>query len=524
VQVADIAIVLRPRRPQEAFDLGVAMFRRWWRPIMLAWLFTGLPVALVVAFVAQSFWWPVFALFLLEPAFERVTLFVISRAIFGAVPDPASCVRALPTVWGRSLFTTYVGHRISMVRTVIAPVAQLEGLRGSARRQREALLARRLGGAPFAMSLALRLIHYALVLAALALLTLFVPAEHMPDPDEFLELRAAGAIGWFPWFVLASWIVAHGFTTALGAVCGFALYLQRRTDLEGWDVEVAFRRIAERQSRRPGEVFSRVGAVSLVCLGLALAGRAEAASCMAGADHSAPSSGAQDDRLPADVVAEVLAHPDFETTELRTDWRLPFETGDISGAAPAGAGALAALLEVLMWVAVVTLAAFALYHLARSAGWIQVAATAPAPKPSPVNAVLGLDVRPESLPGDVPATVLGLWDRGEYAEAIGLLYRATLARLAERDGVQFAASDTERDCQRRAQDALREEQPEKQSEGQPKGHSEEKLTVLADVTRAWLLTAYSEQRPRDDDVARLCREWSTHFDTRHATEARARRA
>jgi hypothetical protein len=516
VQVADIAIVLRPRRPQEAFDLGVAMFRRWWRPIMLAWLFTGLPVALFAAFVTQSFWWTALALFLLEPAFERVTLFVISRAIFGAVPDPAGCVRALPSIWGRTLFTTYLGHRLSTVRTVIAPVAQLEGLRGSERRQREALLARRLSGAPLAMALALRSIHLALVFAALALLTLFVPAEHIPTPDEFLELRAAGAFGWLPWFMLASWIIAHGFTTALGAVCGFALYLQRRTELEGWDVEVAFRRMAERLARRRGDVLTRVGAALLVCCGLALGGRAEAAASIHAVERPAPSRSVQDERSPKDAVAEVLAHPDFETTDQRTEWRLPFETGDLSGTAPAGAGALAALLEVLMWAAVVTLAAFAVYHLARSAGWIQAAVKEPAPMPSSVDVVLGLDVRPESLPGDVPGTVLGLWGRGEHAEAIGLLYRATLIRLAERERVEFAASDTERDCLRRAQVALAKQE----IEGQPEG----KLTAFTDVTRAWLLTAYSDQRPRDEEVARLCREWSLHFDVRHATEARARRA
>ena len=514
MQVADIAIVLRPRRPQEALDLGVAMFRRWWRPIMLAWLFTSLPVALVVAFVVQSFWWTVLALFLLEPAFERVTLFVISRAIFGAAPDPGACVRALPSIWRPSLDRTYLGHLISPMRTVVAPVPQLEGLHGRERRQREELLARRSRGAPYAMALALRSIHLALVFAALALLALFVPAEHMPGLEELVELRAAGALGWLPWFVTVSWIVAHGFTTAVGAVCGFALYLQRRTDLEGWDVEVAFRRLAERlaerRSGRGSAVVPRVGAALVVCFGLALGGRVEAAPSTCAAERIVAL--AQDGPSPKDAVAEVLAHPDFETTEQRTEWRLPFETGERSSDAPAGAGALASMLEVLMWAAAVTLAAFTLYHLARSAGWIQ--ATVPAPKAasSPVHAVLGLDVRQESLPDDVPRTVLGLWGRGEHAEAIGLLYRATLARLVHRDGLQFAAGDTERDCLRRAEEAL------------PGAEFESKRAVLDDVTRAWLSTAYSDQRPRDEEVARLCHEWSSHFDVQHASEAQARRA
>ena len=41
---------------------------------------------------------------------------------------------------------------------------------------------------------------------------------------------------------------------------GFALYLNRRTLLEGWDIEVALRRIAERTRRALPIFYRRLGA------------------------------------------------------------------------------------------------------------------------------------------------------------------------------------------------------------------------------------------------------------------------
>jgi Domain of unknown function (DUF4129) len=60
--------------------------------------------------------------------------------------------------------------------------------------------------------------------------------------------------------------------------------------------------------------------------------------------------------------------------------------------------------------------------------------------------VRDLDIRPESLPDDVGAAALELWERAEHRAALALLYRGLLSRLAHVHGVPIRDSSTEGDC------------------------------------------------------------------------------
>lgn len=60
--------------------------------------------------------------------------------------------------------------------------------------------------------------------------------------------------------------------------------------------------------------------------------------------------------------------------------------------------------------------------------------------------VRDLDIRPESLPDDVGAAALELWERGEHRAALALLYRGLLSRLAHVHAVPIRDSSTEGDC------------------------------------------------------------------------------
>ena len=60
--------------------------------------------------------------------------------------------------------------------------------------------------------------------------------------------------------------------------------------------------------------------------------------------------------------------------------------------------------------------------------------------------VRDLDIRPESLPDDVGAAALALWERGEQRAALALLYRGTLSRLVHVHTVPIRASSTEGEC------------------------------------------------------------------------------
>ena len=63
-----------------------------------------------------------------------------------------------------------------------------------------------------------------------------------------------------------------------------------------------------------------------------------------------------------------------------------------------------------------------------------------------VSHVRDLDVRPESLPDDIGAAAWALWQAGDVAAALSLLYRGALSRLIHRFAVPIQSATTEGEC------------------------------------------------------------------------------
>lgn len=105
---------------------------------------------------------------------------------------------------------------------------------------------------------------------------------------------------------------------------------------------------------------------------------------------------------------------------------------------------LAASSRLLLWLLgglLVALLGVYLFNLARWRANRKTPAAAEAP-----SHVRDLDIRPESLPADIGAAALELWDAGQKRAAFSLLYRGTLSRLAHSYAVPIRQSTTEGDC------------------------------------------------------------------------------
>jgi hypothetical protein len=100
--------------------------------------------------------------------------------------------------------------------------------------------------------------------------------------------------------------------------------------------------------------------------------------------------------------------------------------------------------RLLVWGAVLTLAALLVAYIVRSVGWHGVSSSGE-PFVAPTH-VRDLDIRPESLPDDVGFAARVLWDHGEHRPALALLYRGMLSRLAHVHRVPIRDSSTEGDC------------------------------------------------------------------------------
>jgi len=105
--------------------------------------------------------------------------------------------------------------------------------------------------------------------------------------------------------------------------------------------------------------------------------------------------------------------------------------------------------------------------------------------------VMGMAVTPESLPQDLTGSVWALWQAGRRQEALGLLYRGTIAKVIERGRVEIHEADTEGDCLRRVEAAGEGAFPQ----------------YFRGLTKVWIRLAYAGMAPAEEVVAELCREW-----------------
>lgn len=242
MQLDALAVQLRPRPMSEACDLGVRMVQRHARSL---WA-TCMPVFLVVFVVALSTieiapWLPMFLVFWLKPWMDRSVLFVLSRAVFGQETRFADLWQARRQVWWQQWPRTLVLRRLSPWRSFTQPIYQLEGLQGAALRERRSQLIRGHKGRASLMHMVFAHLEMVLNLGVVFLVIWMLPEGLQWDPIRAL-LRAEH--GWLPallsfltYAAVVSWLEPF----YVGA--GLAMYLNRRVELEAWDIEQEFRRV-----------------------------------------------------------------------------------------------------------------------------------------------------------------------------------------------------------------------------------------------------------------------------------------
>ncbi len=243
MQLDRIAIVLRQRSGWEAIDLGFRMAVRWARPLWTVWFALFLPLAatLILALREQPFL-AALALWWIKPALDRFLLHVLARATFGEVPGLAATLGAWRASLGSRLWPELLLRPLAVRRSFLAPVAQLEGQRGPAARRRAAVLGRRLSGHVLALAFICVCFEWVVLIGAEMAIELLRPGgwlgEAEPEPDGPFWQPEWWSLGTTLAYALAISVIEPFFVAA-----GFSLYLNRRVMLEGWDIELALRRL-----------------------------------------------------------------------------------------------------------------------------------------------------------------------------------------------------------------------------------------------------------------------------------------
>jgi hypothetical protein len=478
MQLDRISANIRYRTPWEGLDLGFVMARQWFWPLWRLWLMTALPVMLLaVALLHQWPWAVALVIWWCKPLYEPLLLFWLSRRLFGEELTLRETAGQWRTVLRPRLLANLTLRRLSPNRSFFMPVSHLEGLSGSARGKRLEVLS---SGQSVGSWLTIGGIHFEGVLQfSFLLLVLYLIPDEL-RPDDWLAMLA-GEEPISAWLSNIFALLAMSIMAPFYVAGGFALYLTRRSVLEAWDLELAFRRMAPR--------FKPARATAALLLGGAL---------LLGMVWPVADTWALEHAEARQVIGEVLQHEDFGTRSTEQYWRY---IGDTPEQQPwqwdtSWVPIVAELFEYLLWVAAAVLLGWLLLYLLRLTDWLpqrRAARRAAAPA-----VLFGLPVTPESLPQDVAAAVAALLGEGRVRPALSLLYRATLVRLIHDHHVRIPDSATEGECQR----IVAGQRPAAEGE------------YFSRLTRAWVWCAYGHAAPAAADIAALADAWQQLYGAR----------
>ncbi|MBS0308449.1 MAG: hypothetical protein JSS58_05710 [Proteobacteria bacterium] len=518
MQLDKLELDLHPRPNSQALDLGFGLLRAHAGSVYAAWLALWLPLLALCCGVALYdpdytvlmmivAWW-------LRPLLERAPLYILARAVFGEPVRWQDAVRAWPTQLGGGWFRLLTWWRpFAAGRSLYQPIWQLEGARGKvAAERRKALGKDGTARAAYWFGVVCAHLEVVLQLGLFAFIGFFVSDGNTMNPFALLTGKTLDEFS--TWAVLISFAgygIGVGIIGPIYVACGFTLYLNRRATLEAWDIEIMLRQIQPPTKTVRAGLRAFMAWLPLTVLALWLAQPMPAAAdTAADLNHCTappwaasknegwlPAHDAQQQRLRKEV-AQLFDSADLRNYQCVEAWQRKKrpEPGEWKGRDPLpDLTGLAEIVKLLLIASALCFAAWLLYRYRD-----QLGALLPRARPQTATEIAGLDIRPESLPPDVPAAVRRLWREGRQRAALALLYRATLSRLANEDGLLLTKGATENDCLRLANRA--------NTNGRLDAS---RVRVTADATGLWLGGAYGNHWPDDAALEAICVDWQVTF-------------
>jgi hypothetical protein len=510
MNLENVTVEMRPRNEWEATDFGARMIRRDARAIYAVWFAVTLPfVALALllnfltsygAFALLLYWW-------FEPVADGAILRIISRRLFGEDADIKATLREVPKLAWMNRIYLFTPYRLHFARSVAMPVTQLEGLNGAARKARSKVLNLKIFNYGVGITAAYEHLVMALYFGIMLIGYSFVPDIYRDTlGDSWLEFfyidssRGATAIGLLVFYIAQSalqpWYVG----------AGFGLYINCRTQLEAWDIEVAFRRLVQ---RRAGSVAAAVLLVLFVAPQLLwhTASLAQEPEPQSAAEERDPDPGfvgfwSDDEVQPA--LKNVISSDALSTTQKVEEWQRiqsnePEEEEEESDSGLSRSmldtffGAISAILEFGLWILVALLALIAFLARDRWLPYLGLPGLAP-PRERRIF-LAGGELTADQLPDDIVGAVRDAWRNKHKREALSLLYRGSVFAAVREHGVRLPLSATEGACVR----AVSAQTDSTRSQ------------FFGRVVDLWIRCAYDHQDPDDDAVLPLCDEWHRHF-------------
>jgi len=533
MRLTDASVVIRPRTSWEAIDLGVLLAQRHRALLMTSWAIVTLPVFALLTLLLWDypsvavlvFWW-------LKPAYERLPLLILSQALFGSAPSLRQALKSFPSALKPQLIASLTWRRLSLSRSFYQPVQQLEGLDGLPRAQRIAVLGQKDSRAARLLTALGSTLEMTFWIGLMVLFYAMIPPQIEADWSWRSLLDIEGEWNWLEHLTNGFYALVLIVWGPVYVSCGFALYLNRRTALEAWDIELGFRNLRQRV----------LGSALALLLGGFFALTLLPSSVMAASasnqlmPEEIPSESGNSCPLPPldnpqtdedvappdsprllnqpltsqasqNAIHAVLEQPRFKNPKPVSGWRIAQPKHDAQSAETPNwlarlvvgllntGKTLSAVFGALLWTLLGITVAWVIWRyrawFATFVGKSPPKATAPQDIP---HQLFGLQVRTETLPTDVADAAERLWQQSPR-EALSLLYRALLSRLLTDYQLPLKSADTEGQILARI--------------------AELKQPPLDDfsheLTRHWQNLAYGHRLPPDQARQTLCSGWRKLF-------------
>lgn len=241
---------VRPISADEAIELGLCMARAWFGRLFGLWLGRAVLVGGVVFGLAVAYEYLVnddvsryvflallIAMYVFKPLFEINILLFLSRRLFDENFDELDGTLNLGT-----LFALCGRYRFSLQRPIVMAVYLLEGQRGKALSSRVLALSRGRSNALVRHTVAFFVAEWFLGFAGLW----FAIELRELNPLMTSATEFGGSNFWLGLLVIFWILLAQGLIAVFFVASGFSLYVCQRSLLEGWDIELGFRRLAGR--------------------------------------------------------------------------------------------------------------------------------------------------------------------------------------------------------------------------------------------------------------------------------------
>ncbi|MCH2204712.1 MAG: hypothetical protein MK132_02425 [Lentisphaerales bacterium] len=470
MELDKLDITARKRTNWESIDLGFAMTRNYFKSIYKPWLIacTALFIACYPLFyISPTLAGFVFWFFL--PVAERIVLYVVSRTVFNSPPDCRTTLKALGEEWHKGFFKQLFIHRFSPGRAYLLPVWQLEGLSGKKESQRIEILKRRT--ASTANNFGLIFVHFEWIFIYSLLILSEVFSVRLQDTrfdESSLDAMVYGELPMILYHTsyISYFIIVASIRPFYCSAC-FSLYLNRRIDLEGWDIELQFKSLANRFLKQTAKILPLfLGALILFT----------------------PSEIMAQNKDPQKIIKEIKADKKYSEYEDKSEWFLE-QDKDNDPVLPEWFASVIKILAILIFTGLIAWLIYSATKIKRTSIKQEYKEELP-------ERIMGMDIRKQSIPKDVYARSMQLLKNGQVREAYSLLYRATLSNMIHNHNCKLKNGFTEEDCLRSVTQQV---------------SSTAVVDFFRELTLNWQKLAYAHSQPELVTSENLCLSWKTLF-------------